>query len=36
MSVSIVKANDTWLFTCKYLYPISKEYKRATKRAIKS
>lgn len=36
MSVSIVKANKTWLFTCKYLDPISKEYKRATRRGFKT
>lgn len=36
MSVSIVKVNNTWLFTCKYLDPISKEYKRATRRGFKT
>jgi len=35
MSVSIVKSNNMWLFTCKYLDPISKNYKRATRRGFK-
>jgi len=36
MSVSIVKSNNTWLFTCRYLDPISKTYKRASRRGFKS
>lgn len=36
MSVSIVKSNNTWLFTCKYLDPSTKQYKRACRRGFKT
>jgi len=36
MSASIVKSNNTWLFTCNYLDPATKTYKRATRRGFKT
>lgn len=34
ISASIIKSNNTWLFTCKYLDPTTKTYKRVTRRGF--